>query len=77
MDDYNAKLRTELAGSVWARVAKSWYVNEQGVITNNWSGTTVRYWWRTRRFDPALYEQRARAASAIAAEAIGRSPAAA
>ncbi len=69
MEAYNADLRAELAGSVWARIAKSWYVNEQGVITNNWSGTTIRYWWRTRRFDPALYETRAAAASAAPARA--------
>jgi len=78
METYNAALRAELAGSVWARVAKSWYVNEQGVITNNWSGTTIRYWWRTRRFDPALYEARAASAATVAATAsIAASPSAA
>ena len=64
MDAYNTALQSRLAGSVWATVAKSWYRNEQGVITNNWSGTTIQYWWRTRRFDPALYEARAVAARA-------------
>lgn len=65
LDTYNTELQSELAGSVWAKVAKSWYVNEQGVITNNWSGTTIRYWWRTRRFEPALYESRMRAARVV------------
>ncbi|HEY2386349.1 MAG TPA: NAD(P)/FAD-dependent oxidoreductase [Candidatus Binatia bacterium] len=80
METYNTALRAELAGSVWARVAKSWYVNEQGVITNNWSGTTIRYWWRTRRFDPALYESRAAAAAGavgVAASVAATSPPAA
>ena len=27
----------------------SWYKTASGKITNNWSGTTTSYWWRTRR----------------------------
>jgi cation diffusion facilitator CzcD-associated flavoprotein CzcO len=62
METYNAALQRELARSVWARIGASWYKNERGVITNNWSGTTVAYWWRTRRFDASRYAVRARAA---------------
>jgi cation diffusion facilitator CzcD-associated flavoprotein CzcO len=62
MDAYNARVQAELARSVWAQIAKSWYKTDTGVITNNWSGSTIRYWWNTRRFDPTKYVARSRAA---------------
>ncbi|MBW2415201.1 MAG: 4-hydroxyacetophenone monooxygenase, partial [Deltaproteobacteria bacterium] len=45
MTRFNNKLRGELERTAWAKTGKSWYKNEAGVITNNWSGTTTRYWW--------------------------------
>jgi cation diffusion facilitator CzcD-associated flavoprotein CzcO len=60
MRSYNDWLRTMLAGSVWARTGKSWYKQADGRITNNWSGTTVGYWWRTRRPDLGFYRQQSR-----------------
>src|SRR5438309_3193183 len=36
------------------------YKTEAGRITNNWSGSTVRYWWTTRRFDREHYRAQAR-----------------
>ncbi len=57
MDAFNAKLRTELARTAWAETGKSWYKNESGKITNNWSGSTLRYWWQTRRVDLDAYQQ--------------------
>ncbi len=57
MDAFNAKLRTELARTAWAKTGKSWYKNEAGKITNNWSGSTVRYWWQTRNVDLGAYQQ--------------------
>ncbi len=77
MEQYNAALQRRLGGSVWATVDKSWYKNEAGVITNNWAGSTIQYWWRTRRFDPSLYELRARSALASAAAAVADGKAAA
>jgi cation diffusion facilitator CzcD-associated flavoprotein CzcO len=44
----NARLQRELARTVWAASCHSWYKTASGRITNNWSGTTARYWWRTR-----------------------------
>jgi len=44
---FNEKLQGELAESVWAKGSKSWYMNENGLITQNWSGTCMRYWWHT------------------------------
>jgi cation diffusion facilitator CzcD-associated flavoprotein CzcO len=61
--DYNAELQGVLARSVWARTGKSWYKRADGRITNNWSGTTAYYWWRTRRADLTAYRQQARAKS--------------
>jgi cation diffusion facilitator CzcD-associated flavoprotein CzcO len=60
MDAYNAGLQAELERTVWAATGKSWYKTEDGRITNNWSGTTTRYWWRTRRSDLSCYHQVAR-----------------
>jgi cation diffusion facilitator CzcD-associated flavoprotein CzcO len=59
---YNAELQSILRRSVWAKADHSWYKRADGRITNNWSGTTVAYWWRTRR--PVLdhYETVRRAA---------------
>jgi cation diffusion facilitator CzcD-associated flavoprotein CzcO len=61
MESYNAKLQQELSRTVWSATGKSWYKTSDGKITNNWSGTTARYWWRTRRADLRLYHQVVRA----------------
>ena len=63
MAAYNARIERELARTVWAATEKSWYKIASGRITNNWSGTTTRYWWTTRRFDRAQYRLVARAGS--------------
>jgi cation diffusion facilitator CzcD-associated flavoprotein CzcO len=61
MESYNAKLQEELSRTVWSATGKSWYKTSDGKITNNWSGTTARYWWKTRRADLRLYHQIVRA----------------
>lgn len=43
----NERLIEELSHTVWAAGCHSWYKTASGRITNNWSGTTTRYWWRT------------------------------
>ena len=57
LEAHYAELQRDLARTVWSQTGKSWYKNEDGTITNNWSGTTARYWWRTRRVDPDAYER--------------------
>jgi cation diffusion facilitator CzcD-associated flavoprotein CzcO len=57
MDAFNVELQRELQRTAWAATGKSWYKNEAGVITNNWSGTTTRYWWRTRKADLDRYHK--------------------
>jgi cation diffusion facilitator CzcD-associated flavoprotein CzcO len=69
MDADDARTQAALAGTVWAATGKSWYKTEQGRITNNWSGSTVRYWWVTRRFDRERYRGQARERAAHAATA--------
>jgi len=54
------------------------YETEAGRITNNWSGSTVRYWWTTRWFDREHYRAQAReGASRGAAASVGKAQAAA
>jgi cation diffusion facilitator CzcD-associated flavoprotein CzcO len=55
MEACNRRLQAELRRTVWAATDHSWYKTADGRITNNWSGTTTRYWWRTRRADLGLY----------------------
>ncbi len=57
---YNARIQAELRRTVWAETDHSWYKDEAGRITNNWSGTTTRYWWKTRKADLDCYRQVAR-----------------
>jgi cation diffusion facilitator CzcD-associated flavoprotein CzcO len=57
---FNAKIQSELRRTVWAETDHSWYKDEAGRITNNWSGTTTRYWWKTRNLDIGCYRQVAR-----------------
>ena len=64
MDAYNVRIQGELARTVWAATEKSWYKTEAGQITNNWSGSTLRYWWITRRFDREHYRVQPRMAAA-------------
>jgi cation diffusion facilitator CzcD-associated flavoprotein CzcO len=59
---FNAKIQAELRRTVWAETDHSWYKDEAGRITNNWSGTTTRYWWKTRKLDLGAYRQVARTA---------------
>jgi hypothetical protein len=60
MKAYNARLQGELARTAWAATADSWYKTESGKITNNWSGTTTRYWWKTRNAKLRDFDQQPR-----------------
>lgn len=71
MDAYNAEIQSDLARTVWARTDHSWYKRADGTITNNWSGTTARYWWRTRRPDWSAYRMVPRAQLAATGAAQG------
>lgn len=60
-EEYNRALQEELAETVWAKTEDSWYKRSDGLITNNWSSTTTRYWWKTRRPNWNHYREVARA----------------
>lgn len=51
--DY-AELQRRAATTVWATGCESWYRSADGRLDTVWPGTTVEYWWRTRRFDPGV-----------------------
>ncbi len=51
MERYNERLQRDIQKTAWAAGCNSWYKTESGKITNNWSGFTVEYWWRTQRPD--------------------------
>jgi cation diffusion facilitator CzcD-associated flavoprotein CzcO len=42
--------------TVWATGCRSWYLDRFGHNTTTWPGSTVGYWWRTRRVDDAQFE---------------------
>lgn len=51
---YNRKIQQRLKTKTWATIGQSWYMKD-GKIVNNWPGTTMEYWWRTRRCDLKKY----------------------
>ena len=53
---YNAELQSELAGTVWAAGCDSWYTNEAGRNTNNWSDRVKRYQRLLSRWNVADYD---------------------
>ena len=74
MEAYNRRLQEELERTVWAATGKSWYKTADGKITNNWSGSTIRYWWRTRKANFGLYHQEAGAHAQAGAPAKAVAP---
>jgi cation diffusion facilitator CzcD-associated flavoprotein CzcO len=54
---FNEKLQHDLDRTAWAKVDHSWYKTDSGKITNNWSGPTIEYWWRTRNVDFREYRE--------------------
>jgi hypothetical protein len=54
MRTYNGQLQERLEQLVW-NTCTSWYIHESGKNTNNWPGSTVRYWLRTRRPDASAF----------------------
>ncbi|HVP29246.1 MAG TPA: NAD(P)/FAD-dependent oxidoreductase [Myxococcota bacterium] len=59
-DAYNARVQRDLERTAWTAGCASWYKTASGKVTNNWSGFTLDYWWRTRRPRLDDFELRAR-----------------
>jgi cation diffusion facilitator CzcD-associated flavoprotein CzcO len=56
MDRFNEELKRAIEKTAWSAGCHSWYKTESGKVTNNWSGFSVAFWWKTRRPDWAAYE---------------------
>lgn len=48
---YNAEIQRRLEGTVWTTSCGNWYKTASGRVTNNWPGSTLAYWLRTRHPD--------------------------
>ncbi len=48
---FNEELQKDMQSTVWAGGCSSWYKNEAGKVTNNWSSFTTKYWWQMRHLD--------------------------
>ena len=57
MEKHNQWLQRDLQHTAWAAADTSWYKNKAGRITNNWSRSTARYWWVTRKPKISQYVQ--------------------
>jgi hypothetical protein len=42
--------------TVWSTGCHSWYLDRFGNNTTLWPGSTIGYWWRTRRVDDSAFE---------------------
>jgi cation diffusion facilitator CzcD-associated flavoprotein CzcO len=58
MDAYNQALQARLDDSVWKAGCRSWYMTEQGKITNNWPYSTFAWKRQLREVKAAHYELR-------------------
>jgi hypothetical protein len=54
LDAFLSEVDARHADRVWATGCDSWYLSS-GHNTTLWPGSTARYLWRTRRFDPDAY----------------------
>jgi len=52
---YNARVQSQMAGTVWMSGCASWYLDANGNNTTIWPDFTFRYRRQTRRFDPGAY----------------------
>ena len=54
---FQSDIQRKLAGGVWTRGGcTSWYLDSRGVNRTIWPGFTWRYWLRTRRLDPEVFD---------------------
>ncbi len=53
--EFNKKLKTQMARTVWQSGCRSWYLNANGTNSTIWPGFTFSYWWHTRQPDPHDY----------------------
>ncbi len=61
MRRFNQEIQGELSHMVWSTNCQSWYKNEQGKVTQNWSTSIWKYWWRTSKLNIDDYDMRGKA----------------
>ena len=55
--EFQSDIQRKLAGGVWTRGGcTSWYLDSRGVNRTIWPGFTWRYWLRTRKLDPTVFD---------------------
>lgn len=63
---FTAEMLRRSRRTVWASGCRSWYLDRFGHNTAIWPGSTVAYWWRTRRVDDSVFEPLAASDPAVA-----------
>ena len=56
--DFDRWVQGKADKTVWAGTCDSWYKTASGRITNNWTSSTLSYWWRTRRANVEAFDFR-------------------
>ena len=51
-------VQRRMQSTVWASGCQSWYLDADGRNDTLWPGSTVEYWWQTRRFRAVEYAVR-------------------
>jgi hypothetical protein len=54
--EWNDALVPRLARSVWGTGCQSWYLDARGHNATVWPGSTLEFWWRTRRLEDGDYD---------------------
>ena len=75
-DAFTREMLSRSRHTVWATGCRSWYLDRFGNNTSLWPGSTIGYWWRTRRVDPSAFEAvgAPRTASRATSTASGSTP---
>lgn len=56
VDRFYTEVQRRLGHTVWTTGCSSWYRSADGQVDTLWPGTTIEYWFRTRRFRPGAFE---------------------
>jgi hypothetical protein len=54
-DAFTREMLSRSKHTVWATGCRSWYLDRFGNNTSLWPGSTIGYWWRTRKVDPSHF----------------------
>jgi cation diffusion facilitator CzcD-associated flavoprotein CzcO len=54
-DAFTREMLSRSKHTIWATGCRSWYLDRFGNNTSLWPGSTIGYWWRTRKVDPSHF----------------------